>query len=273
MVKRIILVYCLCDDFLKYHCQHDHCNTSMSTAEVMSTVVIAMLEFSGTIEQARIFLHEHGYIPRMLSKSRLNRRIHAIDLSLWWSLLDSLGEAFKSENHSQEYIIDSIPIAVLDNIRIRRATILSGEEHRGYCAAKRRFFYGLKLHLLVTADGKPVEMLLSPGAMHDMKALKHFRLDLPPGSVLIGDKAYNDGEFEQWLAAHAEIELRPIRKKKMKQQYAPYVVYLQQRSRKRIESVFSSISDLLPRRLRAVTVRGLVLKLMGFVLAFALRFL
>jgi len=38
--------------------------------------MVAMLYFHGAIERARPFLQEYGYIPHMLSKSGLNRRLH-----------------------------------------------------------------------------------------------------------------------------------------------------------------------------------------------------
>ena len=36
-------------------------------------------------------------------------------------------------------------------------SIYSKEEFRGYQASKKRYFYGLKIHLMVTQDGQPVE--------------------------------------------------------------------------------------------------------------------
>src|SRR3712207_8510412 len=45
-----------------------------------------------------------------------------------------------------------------------RSTLLSfsfrcytNPEYRGYIAGKKRYFYGLKLHLMVTKDGQPVD--------------------------------------------------------------------------------------------------------------------
>src|SRR5438132_11676409 len=50
---------------------------------------------------------------------------------------------------------DSLPIAVCDNIRIRRSKIYTDEKFRGYTASKKRYLYGLKIHLMVTHDGQP----------------------------------------------------------------------------------------------------------------------
>ena len=73
------------------------------------------------------------------------------------------------------YLIDSLPIAVCDNIRIRRSKIYSGEDFRGYQASKKRYFYGLKIHLMVTQEGQPVACFLTPGSVGDVDALKYYR--------------------------------------------------------------------------------------------------
>src|ERR671930_1765646 len=51
----------------------------MSDAEVMSTAIVAALYFGGNLERARGLLAQPTYIPRMLSKSRFNRRLHALE--------------------------------------------------------------------------------------------------------------------------------------------------------------------------------------------------
>lgn len=78
MDTQIVAVYCLCDDLLKalYHAEDPQCQ--VSDAEVMTAAVIAMLYFRGNFEAARRFLHDQGYLPQALSKSRFNRRLHRI---------------------------------------------------------------------------------------------------------------------------------------------------------------------------------------------------
>ncbi|WP_372366105.1 hypothetical protein [Candidatus Uabimicrobium sp. HlEnr_7] len=61
----------------------------------------------------------------MLSKSRFNRRIRAIGESVWLSLFHLFAEISK-RNNLRDYIIDSFPIPVCDNIRISRCKIYRG---------------------------------------------------------------------------------------------------------------------------------------------------
>jgi 2-polyprenyl-6-methoxyphenol hydroxylase-like FAD-dependent oxidoreductase len=74
MDTQILGVYCLCDDLLKAmnHVEDPQCQ--MNDAEVMTTALVAALFFGGNHARARSFLQEAGYMPRMLTKSRFNRR-------------------------------------------------------------------------------------------------------------------------------------------------------------------------------------------------------
>jgi hypothetical protein len=189
----ITTIYCLCDDFLKAAGHHDDPQARLSTAEVMTVALTASASFGANIDKTRLFLHEHGYMPNMVSKSRLNRRVHAIDPSRWEALFAVLATVFKETNDSGEYVVDSFPVPVCDNIRIRRCRLYQGEEFRGYIASKKRFFYGLRVHMIVTAErGEPVEFFLEAGAANDNLAFKGFELDLAEGSTIYADKQYND---------------------------------------------------------------------------------
>jgi hypothetical protein len=77
----IIATYCLCEEFLKAAEHRDDPQARLSSAEVMTVALVASAFFASNIERSRRFLHEHGYMPNMISKSRLNRRLRAIPVS------------------------------------------------------------------------------------------------------------------------------------------------------------------------------------------------
>ncbi|HZY66615.1 MAG TPA: IS982 family transposase, partial [Rubrobacteraceae bacterium] len=149
MDDTITTIYCVCDEFSKTHRLRDDPQARMATAEVMCVPLVASAFFSGNIERTRLFLSEYGYIKSMLSKSRLNRRLHAIDADLWQTLFGVLAEIFKGRNADGSYVVDSLPVAVCDNIRIRRCKLYPPDcgsvNFRGYIASKRRYFYGLRV--------------------------------------------------------------------------------------------------------------------------------
>jgi len=242
----------------------------MNDAEIMTTAFVASLCFRGNHESARTMLQQHGYIPHMVSKSRFSRRLHRMK-EIFIILFDLWGQTWKTLNTNAIYVIDSLPIAVCDNIRIRRSKMYSDEHFRGYQASKKRYFYGLKIHLRVTQAGQPVECFLTHGGFGDVDALKYYAYELPDGSIIYADKAYNDYEIEDLLQEVDHIQLIPIRKKNSQRALPPYISFVQRYHRKRVETAGSLIAQLLPKSIHAVTPQGFALKVALFVIASSLN--
>jgi hypothetical protein len=252
-----------------HHYEDTQCQ--MSDAEVMTTAITAMLYFKGNFSLASCYLYEQNYIPKMLGKSRFNRRLHRI-ADLFLTLFLRLGETWKQLNEKSVYVIDSYPIAVCDNYRIKRSKIYQGEDFRGYIASKKRYFYGLRIHILVTEHGEPVEFFLEPGAFSDTRALGLYNFDVPGLSFITGDKAYNDYTIED-VMREAGLELIPLRKKNSLRPVPAYMTYFQACIRKVIETTGSLIERLLPKSIHAVTPKGFEIKVALFVLACSINFL
>ena len=66
------------------------------------------------------------------------------------------------------------------------------EEVRTYRSSTRRYFCGLKIHLLVNAQRQPIEFLAIQGSTTDVKGLRWFDLDLLVGSSVYVDRRYNN---------------------------------------------------------------------------------
>jgi hypothetical protein len=271
MDSQIVAVFCICDDILKalYHREDHQC--WICDAEIMTIALVAALHFAGNQAKANRFLYEHGYIAHLLSRSRFNRRLHRLS-NLFWTVFYTLGETWKALNEHSIYIMDSFPVHVCDNYRIRRCHIYHDEAYRGYQASKRRYYFGLKIHLLVTETGQPVEFFLTPGSFSDTPMLKAYLLDLPEGAQLTGDKAYNDYEVED-LLNDLGIRFHPLRKQNSKRPLPPWVTYLMASYRKIIETTGSMIERLMPKHIHAVTAAGFELKVALFVLACSIGYL
>lgn len=171
MDSQIVAVYCLCYDLVKAHYHDEDRQCQMGDAEIMTAAITAMLYFRGNFEVARRFLREQGYMAYTLAKSRFNRHLHRI-AELFMTKFSMLGETWIDLNESSIYINDSFPIAACDNYRILRSKRYRGEMWRGCQASKKRFLYGIKLHLTVTEQDHPVEIILTPGSYSDTSAMK-----------------------------------------------------------------------------------------------------
>lgn len=97
-----------------------------------------------------------------------------------------------------EYLTDSFPVPVCGNIRIPRSKILRGEDRSGYIASERRYFYGIRIHMITTASGYPAEFLIAAGKDSDIAILRQMRPDLPEG-IGLSDKICNDHNYEDML--------------------------------------------------------------------------
>ena len=142
MINKAIALYTIIDDLLKAIGHEQDPRAKMSDAEVITTMLIAAIEFAGNFRKAMDFMKESGLIPNMLSKSRFCRRAHALE-ELVNDLFLQIGMLLKEANIHMQYIIDSFPVPICDNIRISRCRIVTGEEFRGYIPSKKRYFYGV----------------------------------------------------------------------------------------------------------------------------------
>jgi hypothetical protein len=260
MVTKTVAIYVFFDDILKSMNYKEPINRKTTDAEVFTVVLIAAGYFDN-IETAISFVRSAGLMPSMLSKSRFNRRMHQVG-ELLAELIFHVGETFKSLNISHTYAIDSFPAAVCHNIRIPRNRILKEKAYRGYCASKRCYFYGFKVHVTVTADGIPVEYTFTTGSTHDLDGIRQMPLNLPAGSEILADNDCTDCEMEGMLADN-DIRLLPARKANSKKPHHPSTEYLIATQRKRIETTFSDIAKLMPKSIHAVTAEEFLIKLIA----------
>jgi len=177
-------------------------------------------------------------------------------------------ERAKKRNDTKEYAVDSFPIEVCHNIRINRCKIYKEEEYRGYCASKREFFYGIRVHMIVTITGEPIEYVFAPGSHHDNNAFKRLDFHLLEDSVMYGDAAYVDQEQEFELKEDLNLQFFVAKKQNSKAPHPGHVTYLINHFRKCVEASFSSVVRLFPREIHAITSRGFELKVLTFILPF-----
>ena len=90
MEMQIIAIYVICDELTKQCGIKDNRQAQMTTAEIMTSVLVAAELFGGNQTKACRFLKTYGHIRSMLGSSRFNRRLHAISEELWRTLFLAL---------------------------------------------------------------------------------------------------------------------------------------------------------------------------------------
>jgi hypothetical protein len=267
---KIIGIYCIIDDILKAIGHQEDSRCKVSDSEIITTALVSALYFGGHLDNGRGFMKMTKLVPNMLDKSRFNRRLHRL-ADLVFSIFCQLGHQLKSIAGASEYVIDSFPVPVCDNIRISRCRLLKGKQWRGKQSSMRRYFYGVKVQVLVNECGIPVEFGFVPGCENDGQALKKLPLAVASESKIYADSAYTDYLIEDDIKDADKIELLVQRKSNSKRPDEPWMRFIKEHMRKGIETSFSEIKALFLRKIHAVTFKGFLLKLVMFIFAFTLN--
>lgn len=133
-------------------------------------------------------------------------------------LLEHLCEQLDSDTRVR--IVDSAPIAVCHNVRANTCGIFVGEAAWGRCEAKRSYFYGFRLHLMITERGLPVAWKVLAANHHDRVGLDQ----LLAGQVRLdvyGDKAYHVRPRDREALGRRHITLTAPPRKDMKRKPPP----------------------------------------------------
>jgi hypothetical protein len=264
---KIISLFCILDDLLIAMRHKEDKRCQVSDAEVITTAFVAMANYGGHLNAARLHMLDYGLVPSMISESRFNRRLHRL-APLLEQLFFQIGNQLKAIAGASSYVLDSFPVPACDNIRIIRARLLKGKHWRGKWCSMRRFFYGVKVQVL-TLRGIPVEFCITPGSQSDVKALQKLPLQLPPESTVYADSAYTDFQSEDDAFEADGIHLAVQRSSRVKtRKDPPWAAFIKQYMRKGIETSFSMIKAKMLRTIHAVIPNGFFIKIALFIISY-----
>jgi len=265
MEQRMVTIYCLIDEYLKGVLKRkEHVLSEISDSEVLFLGYLAVSDFNGNYSKA----HYYAMGMRLVSQveySRFTRRINQLEKEIE-GLFIFLSELFKKLNGSQIYSVDSFPVEICQIQREKRSKLWRDISLKGYNASKGRYFYGFKVHMVVTTNQEPVSCYISEGSMHDTTASYKVLPTLPKNSIVIGDKGYISGKLERFLAQFG-IELSALKRKNMKQDPDHRV---KRKIRKGVETAFSVITAKFGKVIRATSIKGFLVKLKLFILAYSI---
>ena len=116
-------------------------------------------------------------------------------------------------------LLDATPVPCGTSRQTVRRSALAGWANYGYCAAHSRWYWGLKLYLLATAEGMPAAWCLADPKIGEREVaaelLAHAARTgaLRPGLILIGDKGFAGRGFEDLVTTGFSMHLvRPDRR-------------------------------------------------------------
>jgi len=110
-----------------------------------------------------------------------------------------------------------MPVLLAKGTRSITARVAAEVADIGFCASKKSYYYGVKLHAIALRRTKqlplPALLHLSRASQHDWAALCELHPDLGE-CLLFGDKAYADAETKTVFAARGTPLVTPYKRKR-----------------------------------------------------------
>lgn len=240
----IINVYCLIDSVYK---QLFPCGIrtrgyppKLTDSEVITIEVVG--EWLGMHKDKDIWKYFRRHwlhlFPDIPARSKLSQQ----GANLWkvkQAIQKKVVQLLRADN-ADIHLVDGFPIDVCVRSRARHSKIFKGDAGFGYCASKKKHFYGFQGHLLVEARGIPVGFSLTAANIDERDAAYDF-IEVIAG-LLLGDKGYIRPEFREDCEALG-INLQTPLKKNMKDKRPEWFVRLIMRVRRRIETVIGQLAN------------------------------
>jgi len=136
--------------------------------------------------------------------------------------------------------VDSTPLMVCHNLRIRQNKVFSGYAARGHSSTG--WFYGLKLHLICNDRGELVNLVITPGNVDDRKPVPHLAQQL--FGKLFGDRGYVSQDLFETLFELFDVQLITRLRKNMKNRLIPLADQILLRKRAIIESIVDQLKNI-----------------------------
>ncbi len=245
---------------------------TFSDSEVITVSLIIETFFQGHEELGYAFVSQYlrDLFPNLVDLDRFNvrrRELIAVIEAIRKDLRDQ-----KLDRNDPVRLVDSAPVVLMTYSRGSRCRSVVGDKYFGVVTSKKGKFFGLRLHITVTADQLIDEWLLAPASVPDPQVLDALVSDCWE-LILIGDKIYNDAGLEDHLWRQRHILLLPLRKKNQKNQWPEDVRRALGRVRHRVETVFSTLTTAFNvQRPRGRSLAGHVVRIATCILAHTLSF-
>ncbi|HFR3584676.1 IS982 family transposase [Streptococcus suis] len=200
-----------------HHFYHNYCpdsfkyrrNVGLVKVSDESLLVLLLIQAElGITSQRHSYTICHLFpCGQLLERSRFNRRSKQL-IWLVQFIRKAMSEMLPSDKLA---IIDSFPLPLCQPVRNHRVTIFKGLADIGYNASKHLWFYGFKVHMLVTLSGYILNYVVTPASVHDIKVVYEL-LEGCKQSVILGDLGYLSSELKKDLEQEGYHLWAPFRK-------------------------------------------------------------
>lgn len=167
--------------------------------------------------------HLKSWFPDLPKYEAFSYRINQLNDSFRYLAMsineDYISKCTDFQHYILEYVGDSMPIVMAKGNRSLSAKVATEIANRGYCATKKMWYHGLKLHNLnvMASNNKlphPKISTLSSASQHDYEVFKNDLLPLVKNSKCYLDSAYFDEANVEYYKEKYGITIHAIAKRK-----------------------------------------------------------
>jgi len=201
--EQLVVLYVTIADFFDKHPKMQNWRESnnrrpnFTDAEVLTLAMMQSYFRTPTLKRTfeLVLANDRRAFPRCCSYKQWIARLN--------QLSRQIGAMIRkvAEEHAegwQFYLLDSEPIPVCHPVRNGRALLLR-DEGAYFGKTKKGWFFGFKLHIIVTANGLMINAIFTPGNFDDRDAAAALIETVAEGSVCLGDRGYNRVELQEEL--------------------------------------------------------------------------
>ena len=195
-----------------------------SDEECIATLIWGIANQKFDVKRCYEFIKDYcgGWFPTLPSYQTYNKRICFLAdafKALAGILLSSLG----LDGAHCDFIYDSMPIVVAGGARSGRAKAAAELCSKGYCASKKMWYYGAKLHTIAQCNYKalptPALMMISKACEHD-RPIADQMLEGVKNMRVLADMALLNKEWQAQMLAENNVEiLTPVKHKKREKSF------------------------------------------------------
>jgi hypothetical protein len=221
-----------------------------SDAEAVSIYLFGINEGKTTVKSIYRFIIDYyeGWFPALPSYQAFNNRLCNLVESI--RLLCGLFIDSKPiDTGNRVFLMDSVPIIVAGAKRSNTARAAKGLCDKGYCASKKTYYYGPKLHVLHQAQPNKLPKMccfeVTPASVSDITAAKEMLTDAHNIDIY-ADKAYIDKPWHTELSQQGVVMHNPVKLKKGQRELSPkdkLISRIVSSVRQPIESFFNWINE------------------------------
>ncbi len=188
------------------------------------------------------------WFPRLPSYQTFCYRLNLLEPTFQSIGAELFARLAQGQTPELDHLIDSMPVMLAQNGHAYTARVARELADVGYCAAKRTYFHGVRLHCIAekrfTRLPSPSQIWLCEASHHDSTAAREQHLELP-NTTLIADLAYPETGFEESLNRQNTHLLVGCKKTKGKDltKFEKYHNRLISKFRQPIESLFNWIEE------------------------------